>query len=63
MLNVIKLRKAGLHRNVESSLFVTKTEIVLDKVQKMCGPFANKYGKWALVIRGVPTEDCKEVYQ
>ena len=39
--NVIKLRKAGLHRNVRSSFFVIISEKVLDKQQKMCGLFAN----------------------
>lgn len=39
--NVIKLRKAGSHRNVESSFFVTIIKIMLDKRGKMCGLFAN----------------------
>ena len=40
-LNVIKLRKAGSHRNERSSFFVTILEIMLDKGEKMCGLFAN----------------------
>ena len=39
--NVIKLRKAGSHRNVGSSFFVTLFEKMLDKCGKMCGLFAN----------------------
>ena len=40
-VNVIKLRKAGSHRNERSSFFVTILEIMLDKGEKMCGLFAN----------------------
>ena len=42
MPNVIKLKKAGLHRNEESSFFVTNSKKALDKCVKMCGLFANQ---------------------
>lgn len=38
--NVIKLRKAGLHRNVRSSFLLHFFRKTLDKQVKMCGLFA-----------------------
>ena len=37
------VKKQDFTENVESCFFVTKTKIALDKVEKLCGPFANMH--------------------
>ena len=49
-----KVKKSWTSQKSEVQFFVTISEKVLDKQQKMCGLFANCVSKKALVIRSVP---------